>query len=43
MLVDAHGPATADESWRRFTTPETWPTSTVVVAGVTPKARAGGT
>ncbi|MBD3925736.1 SRPBCC family protein [Nocardioides cavernae] len=25
MLVDAHGPATADESWRRFTTPATWP------------------
>ena len=24
MLVDAHGPATADEAWRRFTTPATW-------------------
>ena len=25
VLVDAHGPATADESWRRFATPATWP------------------
>ncbi len=25
MLVDAHGPATADASWRRFATPATWP------------------
>jgi len=24
MLVDAHGPAAADEAWRRFTTPATW-------------------
>jgi hypothetical protein len=26
VLVDAHGPATADEAWRRFTTPATWAT-----------------
>jgi hypothetical protein len=24
VLVDAHGPASADEAWRRFTTPGTW-------------------
>lgn len=24
MLVEAHGPASADEAWRRFTTPATW-------------------
>ncbi len=26
MLVDAHGPATAEDSWTRFTTPAAWPT-----------------
>lgn len=25
MLVDAHGPATAEATWERFTTPATWP------------------
>jgi hypothetical protein len=25
MLVEAHGPASADEVWQRFTTPSTWP------------------
>jgi hypothetical protein len=24
MLVEAHGPASADEAWQRFTTPATW-------------------
>ncbi|MCW2736230.1 SRPBCC family protein [Nocardioides sp.] len=25
MLVDAHGPASADDAWLRFTTPASWP------------------
>ncbi|GAA1929092.1 SRPBCC family protein [Nocardioides hwasunensis] len=34
MLVEAHGPASADEAWRRFTTPATWPVWAPLIRGV---------
>jgi hypothetical protein len=46
MLVDAHGPATADEAWRRFTTPATWPVWAPLIRAVDvadPELRVGTT